>query len=140
MKRPVLITALALVASVAAGGPAAAQAPPPEPGTSPGATQPPPPQQRVVISGVPSKCVRSNFVVHISVQPPEPVTGTRGASSIRVTLDVRRVLRVTPQVSFGVRIPARRLRPGRHRIGVSVTSRVGNLEELRGAKRFRRCR
>lgn len=140
MKRLVLTAGLALAASLVFAGPAAAQAPPPQPGTPPDATQPPGPLQRIVIAGVPRRCVRADFVARISLQPPEPPSETRGNSSTRVTLDFRRVLRVTPQASFGVRIPARRLRPGRHRIGVSITSRVGNLEELRGAKRFRRCR
>jgi hypothetical protein len=43
-------------------------------------------------------------------------------------------------VAFSVRIPAERLRPGRHRIGVSFTGRAGGIEDVRGAARFRRCR
>jgi hypothetical protein len=107
------------------------------PGTPPGVA-PPGPVQKIVIAGVPSGCVRSDFVARISLQPPEPPTGTRGNSSTRVTLD-RREIRTTPQASFGVRIRASRLRPGLHRIGVSTTGSVGNVEELRGTKRFRRC-
>lgn len=57
-----------------------------------------------------------------------------------MSLDFRRVLRVTTKTAFSVRVPAAGLRPGSHRIGVSITSRVGDLEELRAAKRFRRCR
>jgi hypothetical protein len=129
------LTAAALLALPA---PALGGATPPDgaPGTPPGVAPVPP--QKIVIAGVPSGCVRSDFVARISLQPPEPPTGTQGNSSIRVTLD-RRAIRTTPQASFGVRIRASRLQSGLHRIGVSITSRVGNVEEMRATKRFRRC-
>jgi hypothetical protein len=138
MRRGVLILTLALMAAVVFAVPAGAQAPPP-PGVAPPGG-PPTEIQRLVISRVPTKCVRRDFIIKVSLQPPTPPMGSRGSSSTRVTLDFKRVLAASPKTAFSVRVPAARLRPGQHRIGASVTGRAGGLDEQRAVKRFRRCR
>lgn len=83
MKQRIIIGALTLGASAALAVPAGAQAPPvPPPPGPPQPPQPAPTPQRVVIAGVPSSCVRSNFIVRVSIQPPT-VPGARVAPVAR---------------------------------------------------------
>jgi hypothetical protein len=85
---------------------------------------------RAGVSGVPRRCTRSNFSTRVRVR------AASGVRSVRVTLDGRRLVS-TRRSSFNVRVPARRLRAGRHRLTVVV--RDANGRRARISRTFRRC-
>ena len=85
----------------------------------PAAPPAPPAPPRVGASNVPRACVSRSFRVRVrsdSAAQPQRVT---------VSLDGRRI-RTTGSGSFLVRVPANRLRPGRHRLTVVATDAAGN--------------
>ena len=81
--------------------------------------------------GIPRRCVRRGFRARLRIADASAVR------SVRVTLG-RRTLARSRRKRLAVRIPARRLRPGRHTIRVVAIDAHGN----RGQRnlRFRRCR
>jgi hypothetical protein len=98
------------------------------------ATQQPAAQRRrrprARVSGVPSRCTRSNFRTRVRVR------AAAGVRSVRVSLDGRRLLS-TRRSNFNLRVPARRLRAGRHRLTVVVRDRNGRRARI--SRVFRRC-
>jgi hypothetical protein len=98
-------------------------------------TTPPPAAQRARrprarVAGVPRRCTRSNFRTRVRVR------AAAGVRSVRVTLDGRRLV-TTRRSTFGVRVPARRLRSGLHRLTVVVRDRNGRRARI--SRTFRRC-
>ena len=95
---------------------------------------PPPPvardtaRPRVRIAGLRRACVSRNFRVRFRLdeQPRR----------VHVFLDGRRIARST-RTQFAVRVPARRLRSGRHRLLVIARDLAGNRTRVR--RRFTRC-
>ena len=87
------------------------------------------------IAGVPDACVRAAFRVRVTARD------NRALRSIAVRRDGRRVLsrtlRGVRRTSFTVRINARPLRTGSHRIVVTVRDRAGNRRT--STARFVRC-
>ena len=88
---------------------------------------------RIRVAGVPRRgCARTGFRARVRIA--ERWSGLRRAS---LALGRRRIV-VTGRKRFSRRIPAKRLRAGRHRLTVVAVDRAGN----RSVKRigFRRCR
>lgn len=79
--------------------------------------------------GVPRRCVRRAFRARVRVDA--------AVRSVRVTL-AGRTLASARSERLSVRVPARRLRPGRHALRVVVVAADG--ERQRRSFRFRRCR
>jgi hypothetical protein len=85
---------------------------------------------KIAITGVPAKsCVKRAFTARVKI-----TTATLG--TVRVMLD-NRDLRRLHRKSFAIRVPAGRLKPGRHRLTVRASQRVGP-KGSRSAP-FRRC-
>jgi hypothetical protein len=103
----------------------AAQPPAREP---PAARRPRRPRARV--AGVPTRCTRANFGTRVRV------TAAAGVRSVRVMLDGRRIAS-TRRATFRLRVPARALRSGRHRLTVVVEDRNGRRARI--TRGFRRC-
>jgi uncharacterized repeat protein (TIGR01451 family) len=85
---------------------------------------------RVIAAGLPRGCVRRPFSARFRVRDAS------GVRRVSVFLDGRRIKRTTTNL-FAVRINARRLRPGRHRIRVVAIDRAGNRRTL--TRVFARC-
>jgi hypothetical protein len=85
---------------------------------------------RIAIRGVPRRCVSRRFRVRVRIRDRSAL------QEARARLDGR-LLRRTRAKRFRFSVRARRLRTGRHRIGVAAHDVAGN----RGLKRvhFRRC-
>ena len=81
-------------------------------------------------SGIPGRCVKRSFRASFRI------VDASALRSVRVTLG-RRELSTSSRKALTVRVPARRLRPGRHAIRVVAVDANGN----RGSRkfRFRRC-
>jgi len=100
--------------------------PTPEP---PAAKRPARPRARV--AGVPTRrCTRASFSTRVRVN------AAAGVRSVRVTLNGRRLM-TTRRSTFNLRVPARSLRSGRHRLTVVVEDRRGR--RARVSRTFRRC-
>ena len=107
--------------------PAAPPAPAPTPTTPARVDRTAP---RVVVAGVSSRgCRRRAFNARFRISE----TNLR---RVEVFLDGRRVARTTRKV-FSVRVPANRLRAGRHRLRVVATDRSGNRRTV--SRAFARC-
>lgn len=93
--------------------------------------KPRPGRPRISLRGKPRRCVRRSFRLRVRIRSATPLRRST------VSLDGRR-LHSTRRARYSVRIPARRLRRGRHRIVVAAVDRNG----ARGRRtlRFRRCR
>jgi hypothetical protein len=87
-----------------------------------------PPKVSLKIGNVPTKCFRKRFRVRIHAGGARPTTV--------VKLDKRRLKR-THARHFRVRIHARRLKPGKHRLRVTVTDKFGR--QAKKSRQFRRC-
>ncbi|MEA2369293.1 MAG: hypothetical protein QOH38_2011 [Thermoleophilaceae bacterium] len=87
-----------------------------------------PPNVSVRFGKLPTPCIRKRFRVRIHA-------GGSGITSV-VRLDKRR-LKTSHAHHFRVRIHARRLKPGRHRLRVTVTDRFGR--QATRSRKFRRC-
>lgn len=74
---------------------------------------------RIRIAGVPRRCARRGFRARVRIRDHSPL---RRAS---MRLDGRRV-RFTKRKRFAVRVPARRVATGRHRLSVVARDRAGN--------------
>ena len=103
--------------------------PPPPPPTTPAArvdrSAP-----RVAVAGVTTRgCRRRAFNARFRINESN-------LASVSVFLDGRRVARTTRKV-FSVRVPANRLRAGRHRLRVVATDRSGNRRTV--SRAFARC-
>lgn len=85
---------------------------------------------RARVSGMPTRCIRSNFRTRVRIR------AAAGVRRVRVTLNGRRLV-TTRRSNFAVRVPARRLRAGRHRLTVVVRDRNGR--RARVSRTFRRC-
>jgi hypothetical protein len=86
---------------------------------------------RARVTGVPSRrCTRANFSTRVRV------TAAAGVRSVRVMLDGRRIAS-TRRAAFNLRVPARALRSGRHRLTVVVRDRNGR--QARVSRVFQRC-
>jgi hypothetical protein len=100
----------------------------------PPTTEPPaarrPARPRARVAGVPRRCTRANFSTRVRV------TAAAGVRSVRVILDGRRILS-TRRATFRLRVPARALRSGRHRLTVVVRDRNGR--QARITRGFQRC-
>jgi hypothetical protein len=105
----------------------AAAAPPPLPPAAPGVTVSRP---AVTITRVPKRCVARNFKLRVKVSFPG------GIGSTNVFLDGRRIKR-SSKTSFTVKVGAKGLKSGRHRIRVVATDAAGN-QRVRKAS-FGRC-
>ena len=86
---------------------------------------------RVRVSGVPRRCTSRSFRARIEV------TSRISLRRVDVFLDGRRVARTT-KARFGLRVHARRLAVGRHRLSVVAADRAGGRG--RASARFSRCR
>ena len=90
---------------------------------------------RVRIAGMPKSCVRGAFRVRITARD------NRSLRRITISRDGRRVLtrrlRGVRRTSFTVRVNARGLRAGRHRLRVTVRDTAGNRRSV--TSRFVRC-
>jgi hypothetical protein len=80
--------------------------------------------------GIPRACATASFRAHVRI------TDESRLRSARVRLDGRR-LASSPHKRLSARVPARRLRPGAHRLTVSATDAAGNTGTRSFA--FRRC-
>jgi len=86
---------------------------------------------RIRIAGVPrGGCVSRGFRLRVRVKDQSALR------RVHVRLD-RRLIRSTSGARFSALVPARRLRPGRHRLSVAASDRAGNRS--RRAVRFKRC-
>ena len=87
---------------------------------------------RVRLRRVPTRrCTRRDFTARVRI-------GERGGlRRAALYLNGRRA-RIISRRAFRLRIPASRMRPGRHRVTVIARDAAGNRG--RGTKRFRRCR
>jgi hypothetical protein len=83
----------------------------------------------VHLSGLPVTCTKSDFTLRVRIEHPASVR-------VRVRVD-RKLLRRTRRKRFSVRIPARGLRPGLHRVRVLAVDRYGVEDEV--VRRVRRC-
>ncbi len=83
----------------------------------------------VHLSGLPVTCTTSDFTLRVRIQHPVSVR-------VRVRVD-RKLLRRTRRKRFSVRIPARGLRPGLHRVRVIAVDRYARENEV--VRRVRRC-
>ncbi len=99
----------------------------------PPATKPPAAKRRprARVTGVPTRrCTRANFSTRVRV------TAAAGVRSVQVMLDGRRIAS-TRRGTFNLRVPARTLRSGRHRLTVVVRDRNGR--QARVSRVFQRC-
>ncbi len=86
---------------------------------------------RIAVAGVAARrCVSRDFRMRVRI------TEGTALRSARVSLDGRRIA-TTRRKRFSVVIRARRLRGGRHRIGIAATDAAGNRRHV--VRRFRRC-
>ena len=85
---------------------------------------------KVRARGIPRECAAEPFRARFRI-----VDASR-LRSARVRLNRRRIV-TSDDKRLGVRIPARRLEPGRHTIGVTATDAAGNRTKRRFG--FRRC-
>jgi hypothetical protein len=111
-----------------AGGPTA-QAPAPAPG-APVAGRPARP--RVRVAGVRRACVGSSMRISVVATTASGVRVRR----VTISVDGRRVKSATRR-RFATRIMTGRLRPGRHRLRISVTDTAGNSRAT--TRSFTRC-
>jgi len=84
----------------------------------------------IYLSGLPVTCTVSDFTMRVRIEHPVSLkrVGVRADGEL---------LRRTRRKRFSVRIPARGLRPGLHRVRVRAVDRYGVVREV--ARRVRRC-
>ena len=85
---------------------------------------------RVTAGSLPKRCTSRSFRVRVRIASAD------SRHRATVLLDGRRIAK-TQRTSFKLRVPARRLRRGRHRVTVLVRDVAGN--RTRRSFRFRRC-
>jgi Bacterial Ig domain len=82
------------------------------------------------VAGVRRACVAKSLRVRISS------TDASGVASVRVTLDGKRV-KSTSKARFTLRINAKKLKSGRHRLSILITDKAGNQRRI--TRRFSVC-
>lgn len=87
-------------------------------------------QARIRVAGVPRRCARRAFTARVRIRDRSAL------KLVQVRLDGR-LMFTTRRKRFGVRIHARSLRPGRHRLSVIARDAAGN--RARKTVRFWRC-
>jgi len=121
------VASLALLLALLALSSSAVAGPDGDPVCAFGPTSCVPPE--VHLSGLPVTCTTSDFTLRVRIQHPVSVR-------VRVRVD-RKLLRRTRRKRFSVRIPARGLRPGLHRVRVIAVDRYARENEV--VRRVRRC-
>lgn len=101
--------------------------PPPAPPVVPAKDTTPP---TGAVAGVRRACVAKSFRLHVHA------TDASGVARVRVFVDGKRVVSTT-KTSFSVRVSARKLKAGRHRVSIRITDKAGNVRRI--TRRFSVC-
>lgn len=84
----------------------------------------------VAVAGVRRACIAKSFRLHVHAKDAS------GVARVRVFVDGKRVVS-TKKSSFSLRVSARKLKSGRHRLTIQITDRAGNVR--RTTRRFSVC-